>query len=413
MPQKKLSFAQNASYNTIGVLIYDFCLWLTTLVVVRLSPDYVNAGVWQLSISITNVFAAIASFSLVSFYVSDVNDENKLEDYLCTQMLTCFFAFVICVLYALVCGYVGMQFLCIIIYMLVRILETVAGFIFGIDQRNYRMDHVGVSFTLRGVLDLAVFTTGLYLTKSLLVAASSMIFVTFFILIFYDIPHAKRFEKLKVSFSAVQIKKIITRCLPSVLSISLFIAVSTVPRQFLERLFDEATVGYYSTIAAPIVVIQVVVISMFTPLLRDVALLYKEKNFSKLKSIALRIALTLICFAVAGSIGAKLLGTFLYGLLYGHEIEQYCYLIYAVIGCVVMYAACWACWNMLIAMRKTKVMAVFSTIALVTVIFAGKPMIIRFGMNGVSFAILSAYTVYMLLSLIYIMNQIFVSKRET
>ena len=74
MPVKELSFSKNAIYNTVGTLISGFSLWLTTLVVVRLCNDYTNAGIWQLAISVTNIFVTIAIFNLATFYVSDVEN---------------------------------------------------------------------------------------------------------------------------------------------------------------------------------------------------------------------------------------------------------------------------------------------------------------------------------------------------
>lgn len=406
MSDKKLSFSQNSAYNTIGILINNFCLWLTTLAVVRLSPDYANAGVWQLSISVINIFSTLAAFNLMQYYVSDVNNEHQLEDYLGTQLITCISASLICVAYSTICGYRGAQFFCICAYMLVRVIEVIAGFMFGIDQRNYRMDFVGISYALRGILELVLFSLVLYTTKNIVFAVLSMAIAALTLLVFYDIPNAKRFGKISVSISGEKVKSIVLKCTRSVLAILIFIAVSTIPRQFLEKMYNSEAIGYYSTIAAPIVVIQVIVINVFLPLLRDVAEYYKNGNFEKLKTIALKIIATLIGLAVLGNLGAVVLGKPVYGLLYGQGIRDYCYLIYAVIGCVILYAACWACWTTLIAIRKTNLMIWFSAISLLTVIVFGRPMINHFGLNGVSFVTIIAYGIYLVLSVFFILYNV-------
>ena len=194
MAEKKLSFTQNATFNTVGVLINNLCLWLTTLVVVRLSSDYANAGIWQLSISVTNVFFAISQFNLVPFLVTDINKENDLSDYAATQLFTSIIAILLCSLYSVFCGYQGMQLACIIAYMLVRVIETFSSFLFGVDQIHYRMDYAGVSLALRGFFDLIAFAVALFFTKNIVVAIASMAIVSLVVMFVMGYRQKSEFE---------------------------------------------------------------------------------------------------------------------------------------------------------------------------------------------------------------------------
>ncbi len=404
MQNKRLSFLTNASYNTVGVLINSFCLWLTTLVVVRFSSDYANAGIWQLSISITNIFSIVAAFNLATFYVSDVNNEAHLKNYAGMQIVTCFFSIVACAVYAIACGYKGTLLYCVIIYMICRSFEAFAGLMFAVEQRNYRMDYVGISYAMKGIFGLLAFSAILYFTKNLILSVLMVTVVTLLVIVLYDIPNAKKFSVLELPFSVPQsIKKVfLKKCGISTLAIAAFIAINTVPRQFLEYVYDTESIGYYSTIAAPVVVLQVIAINFFIPLLRDVALYYKKNEFSRIYRVAIRIFALLAMLTVIGLLVAKFFGEVVYVFLYGKGIEQYCYLIYAVVGCVVMYTLCWACWNMLIVMRKTFVMLWLSLLALLIASVLSLPLINLMGINGVSFVIMFAYVTFFIGALAYI-----------
>ena len=53
---KKLTVFENLIWNTIGSFTYLICQWLLTLIVVRASTGFENAGNLALAISITNIF---------------------------------------------------------------------------------------------------------------------------------------------------------------------------------------------------------------------------------------------------------------------------------------------------------------------------------------------------------------------
>ena len=402
MPVKELSFSKNAIYNTVGTLVSGFSLWLTTLIVVRLSSDYTNAGIWQLAISVTNVFATIAIFNLATFYVSDVEDKYSSEQYVATQIVTCILSVLLCFAYAVICGYRAEELICIISYMLTRSIESFAGFLFGIDQRNYRMDYVGISFSLRGFLDILAFTFVFYLTKNIVLASLSMAIVTLLVLVFYDIQKSKQFASIKPNFDYKRVLELLEGSALSVIALALFTAISTIPRQFLENMRGEESLGYYATIAAPIVIVQVIAISIFNPILRDVSVAYKENDITKLKLVMIKIIAFLIGLFILGIIGAKFLGEFVYVLIYGDSIKSYCYLIYAIVGCAVLYAACWACWNMLIVMRKTHTMLILSVISLVISLLFCKYFVDTYFMNGVSYVIMISYGLFFVTSSVYI-----------
>jgi len=73
--QKNINFKNNVIWNSVGAIFFLACHWLITVLVVRLSKDYTNAGVLSLSTSIANIFAIIGvSLSLSARKIAGMSD---------------------------------------------------------------------------------------------------------------------------------------------------------------------------------------------------------------------------------------------------------------------------------------------------------------------------------------------------
>ena len=86
-------------------------------------------------------------------------------------------------------------------------------------------------------------------------------------------------------------------------------------------------------------------------------------------------------------------------LLYGPALGEYSGLLTAVVLCAGGYSACWLLSRVLIIFRTLKLQLVFTLAALAVSAGLSRTMVLRFGMNGVSFSVLAGYGVFFLLSL--------------
>ena len=405
MKPKQLSFTQNALYNTVGSLLSGFCLWLTTLIVVRLSADYANAGVWQLSISVTNIFAMVATFNLSAYLVSDTRDEYTSGQYVGTQLIACAASVLLCVGYSVLCKYRGEQLLSIVLYMLCLAFNALSLLLLGFCQRNYRMDYAGISNALRGVLGLLAFALLLRLTDHVYLAAAGMACASLAVLLFYDRRNARQFASLRPDI-CVRDRSLLRVCLPIVVASAAFISVATVPRQFLQSLCGEEALGHYATVATPVVVVQTLALSVFAPLLRDLALYYQQKEFGKIFCVLKKLLLAVAALAVCALLGCRLLGELLWTTVYGEGIRPYCYLLYGVAGCTVLFVLCQIGVNLLIIMRKTRALLFFSVLGLLAAAISGKILITAASLNGVSWATMLGYAVYLIPCTLYLLRHL-------
>ncbi|MDE6914896.1 MAG: hypothetical protein K2P35_14575, partial [Lachnospiraceae bacterium] len=145
------SVISNILWNTAGNIIYLGCQWLLSVVVVRISGSYADAGILTLAISVTNIFTTLALFNVRNYQVSDISEKYTQSDYISHRILTCIAAVALCVTFADVSGYSLGAALSIIAYMLMRTVEALADVFHGILQKQWRLDVVGKSCIFRGI----------------------------------------------------------------------------------------------------------------------------------------------------------------------------------------------------------------------------------------------------------------------
>lgn len=410
MAEKKLSVSQNALYNTIGTIVFCFCQWLTSsLLVVHLSPEDTavsNAGVLQLAISVTNIFFAISCYGMRTYQISDVQNKYSSGDYMGMRFVTAGIATALCIGYVIILGYNAKTALCVVLYMVFKLNETFGDVFHAIDQKNYRMDYVGISFCIRGVLMTVLFSAALVITGDILISVIAMAIVSFLAIFVYDFRVTGQFGSFKPIFNRKIITGLLIECLPAVVSAAAFTAITTIPRQILEGTLGEEALGYYGTVATPLVVVQVMATSIFNPMLTELAVLYDKSDIKGFKRIFLRNIGLLIAITV-GAVGViALLGEFAIGLVFGSRFVPYTYLMYGIVGCTAMYTVSWLCNNILIIMRRLKICMAGGLLALAISGAIARPMINIFGMNGVSYSIIIAYTALILVCGIIIVKEL-------
>lgn len=399
---RALSTAQNSLLNTIGSIFYCMCQWLITLIVVRFSSNYENAGILQLVISITNIFYVISCFNLRTYQISDLHNECSASEYLGLRLITCLVSVFLCVAYSIVFGYKDELLICIIIYVLFKQVESLSDYFQAVQQIHSNLRYTCYSFVVRGVVSVLAFGLVLKLTDSVAMAITAMSVSTFLIVLAFDYPVTNKFEKIYVTFNLKKSFSLLLKCLPSVLSTVVFVCIVTIPRQYLEKHLGANIFGAYATIATPIVFVQLLSTSIFTPLLSDIANLVDQQKKKELSILLIKILICLVGFTLIVLLAGKLIGTWCYCLIYGQSIREYCYLMYPIIVSAGLYAFAWLLMNTLIVMRRMISVFFCSTVALAISILTMKSFVESLYINGLTISIIAGYLLFIVLSMMVV-----------
>jgi len=392
-------------YNSIGTITYLFCQWLMTFVVVWIS-GYETAGIMSLSISIATTFNVIAGFSVRNYQSSDINGKYSEKTYIYTRFFTCFLALIITILYAITKKYNIFTFLCIIIFILFKISEAIIDVYHGSLQKKWEFKTIGISFIVRGLILILIFTLCLLISNNLLLSLTFMTITLYLELILYDYKRYRKEFKNIGSFNKYDAISLILECVPLVLSGVIANYIAMYPKVLLEETFGAEILGYYSSVATPALIMQIAISFIYTPLVSLYAEYYNNNEYKRIKKNIMKILLIIVLFVFVGLILSHFVADKILILIFTKKISEYTYLFSGVLLLSGLTATVWFLNMVLVVIRKQTSILISSLISLVFTILFSRLFIDKFYLNGINYVLMISNVILILLFLITIFNSL-------
>lgn len=383
-----LSIRANMAWNAIGSIVNLGCQWLISILVVRLSTGFDDAGLYSLAVAIYGVFAPIGQYRMYTIQISDINGENTLGEYLSLRLLTNAIAFVLLIVYAVI-TVSPYAVLITIAYSIYRLLALTIDVFHACDQSNHRMDFIGKSLILQGLLSVIGFSTFYYFSHNLVITFVLLAFLMAAIGLLFDYPRTTAFEHMKLGISWPKARHLLIRYFPIVIAAVAASSAASLPRQILASQFGDSYLGIYASAAAPVAIIQMGASYIYNPLLSYFAESYNDKNVQMFRSLMFRCIAGMTCVCFVSMLGVTCLGEKVLVLLYGTQMHDYVYLLYPLIILAVLTGFMWFMNDLLISIRVFRGAFCGSVIAIIASVVAF-PMILVFDMNGVTFACIAS-----------------------
>lgn len=388
---KQLTIKQNVAWNTIGCLLYQGCQWLTTVVVVLLSQSYENSGTLAFAMATGNIFFAIATYSVRTFQVSDINNRFSSHNYVAFRFVTIAIACVICALYTMWVSADLWVILATSVYLLFKADEAFANVLYAIDQKASRMDYIGVSQGIRGIASITAFSLGLYLANSLLVAILGMFVCCVLVTILFDIPHSCKLSALFPRINGGIAKDLFVTCTPIVMSTLLYGLIATLARQWFGIRFGTEALGVYAAVATPCVLVQAAASYLYNPFLVPLAQFWHDCQREGVRSLLRKLGIamlvvSLICLTLAMAIGPQALQ-----VVYGPSISEASWLITPAMFAACMMAIASFLTDFFVIIRKFTAAININVTALVLCILSMNFCFDLWYMNGINIVIASSF----------------------
>ena len=408
MPEElnTISFKKNMLFNTVGSLFYQGCLWLTTVLVVLLSSGYDASGILSFAMTIGNMYFAIATYNMRTYQVSDISNKYSQQNYVGFRLVTISIGFATMIPYTLIVSPDVMTMLTVLLYLLFKMDEEFCDVLYGIDQRGGRMDYIGISQTLRGFLLVAGFSVGMAALHSINLAIVLMFVMCLSITFVYDVPHARRLDKIQPKISKEQTISLLRECLPVVLS-SLFLGmVVSVARQYYGNVYGMDNLGKYAAVATPAVLIQAAARYLYAPTLVPLAEKWKESPQKEFMKSFKKILGTLTLSSLAMVLLLSLCGKPILLAVYGNNIAPYTYLFPYVLISTAAIAVIWFISDSLIICRNLRGLLVSNAVALGITLLIMMPFERLFGMNGINYVVIASMLIGIIVGLVYLHKNI-------
>ena len=181
----------NFFWNAAGNAAFALCQWGIFVVFAKLgSPTLVGRLVYALAL--TAPLFVVAGLQLRSVQATDAENRHSLGQYLGLRAVTTVAALIVAILVAGVLWSAGNQSaLLILFWALSKAVDSGSDALYGLFQQFERMDYVGVSLLLRGVLAVASVAILFPVSHSAPIALAGLVVGWVGVFILFDIPVAR------------------------------------------------------------------------------------------------------------------------------------------------------------------------------------------------------------------------------
>ena len=383
---------RNIILNTAGNLIYYFCQWLLTIIIVRLSSNYVNAGYLGLSMTTGSAYSAIALWGMRNYQISDIKNVFSDKEYFTSRILTCVLAYICCAIGSIF-GNSGYQIICIDAFMICRISESFVDVLHGMDQKYDRYDYIFLSMTIRGISSVILFTATFVITENLIFAILVMSLFDIGCALLYDLQKTSRLATIQVKFTK-NIFKLLKECAPIVVFTFILSMINLFPKNVLQNLKGTNLLGVYTSMASPTLVVQLFASVALSPLIPKLSKYFYAKRIKDFRNLLNKMYLSLLAIAGVTLVGAALVGRWGLSLLYGKGILKYYGAFLPMILCTIGLAYVWILYAIVTALRKIVPMLLGMLVDFAIVLLISQPLISTYGLNGTNLVQIIGYGLY-------------------
>lgn len=392
--------AKNAVWNLIGSFTYFFSQWLMTVLVLRLSGSYEEAGVFGLAVSVCNIFLMISLFSVRTYQVTDTDEGFSKGQYVTLRFITCSASLLILAVYLLFSGYSPYTFGSVMCFMLIKTAEALADVFHGMLQKDWRLDLACRSLVIRGLAGLAVFSAVEYLLKNLVVSLLAAALVSLLCALLLDLVPCFSMYGIRLCFKDGGIWRLCAYCVPLFFHNILAVLIANIPRITVERLLGEEMLGYYSSAATPAIIVQLAASNLFFPCVPLLSEQYKKGDRAIFKTI-LKVQLIIAVVGACAVVGFAWLGDCFLKLVFGEELLKYGYLLVPAAIVSILTAMSWFVAALFTVINKNTVLVIVEFAVTAATFAASSAVINGCGLQGVNWILIGAYGLFIFVGYLF------------
>lgn len=315
--QKKSVF-WNMIASTFNAALSIFLLMIVTWVL-----GVVEAGIFSLAYSLSQMMLTIGLFDMRAYQATDVSGSERFKYYLTSRVITCICMLLAGLIYVMFKGYSDYKIIIVMLLCLLKMFDALEDVFHGLFQQNGRLDVAGKLQSLRLISVILIFCITLLFTQNLIVAILSGIVISIIIVFLTLIPTAKLFTKLELSFDIRQIFELFIACFPLFLGSYLALYIENSPKYAIDQFLQPEFQTYYSILFMPSYVINLFSSFAFRPLLTPMAKSWADKNFDLFIGYIKKLCLLVVAFTVITLIGAFFLGIPVLSLVFHADLSSY------------------------------------------------------------------------------------------
>jgi O-antigen/teichoic acid export membrane protein len=401
---RPLSLRANFAWTLLGNSVYAACQWGVLVALAKLGSVEI-VGRFALALALTAPVLMLLNLQLRTIQATDATAEFSLGEYLTLRLVTTGLALLVIVALALAWASDLRVAGVILLVGFAKCVESVSDVLYGTLQQRERMNLLGISLTLKGILSLAAVALGLYLTGDLLWSCASMALSWLLVLVAFDLPNAayvlrsakvrdadfpidaSRYHVIRPEWSSAKLVSLTRLAVPLGIVMMLISLNVNIPRFFIEHLLGTRELGFFAAIAYLVVGGTTIINALGTAVSPRLSRFFSMGETGRFASMLARSTGIGMFLGVAG-VGVSLLGgPQILRFLYNNEYAGYSeVLVWMMVAATVSYVASMLGFGMTAA-RSFKAQAPLFAVVTATTIAGSALLIPSYHLVGAAYAL--------------------------
>ena len=350
--KEDIQFKKNFIWNTIGTGCNAFTSLFFMIIVTRIN-GVDDAGIFSIAFSTATILYSFGIYAGRIYQVTELNKKITNNDFVISRIITCVAMIVLLLGFCIFRNYNIEKIIIFLLLTIYKTLEAFSDVIYGILQKNEKLEIVGKSLFIKAILSIILFLFINIITKNMILSIISMIIISIIIIILYDIKKTYKYIDLKVKAKMENVWNIFKKGF-FVFAISfLGMYVLNAPKYAIDTYLTNEMQTIFGIIVMPATVIGLVAQFLIYPYLTRIVALYEKRDLQNFKKLLSKIMIMVIAFGIIATILGYLVGTQILGFIYGIDLSIYKIALSVIIISAILYTMGTICSSVLTTVRQT------------------------------------------------------------
>ncbi len=323
LPRNCNTSRRSMLFNTAANAL-DAAQTLLLFIVITRTCGAVEGGIFSISMAIAYQMVTIGRYGMRDYQATDIRGDFSFSAYFFSRVVTVFGMFVWLAAYIVLGGYEPEKASIIIAVAFYKSIDVLEDVYHGYYQHEGRLDSASLAQTIRLGSTIVLYISAVLLSSNLLL--STIISAIYSLLAFVFLNRVLRAEFSDPVFlygQCTAIKKLLLICAPLGISGFLQLFIVNYPKYAIDMFLSDTAQSYYGALSMPVFVINLLSISIFRPLLIQLAQHWHSSNKPAL-NLMLRKQLCFVAAVTATAmIAGYLLGIPVLTWMYGIDLNGY------------------------------------------------------------------------------------------
>ena len=275
--EKNIQFRKNFIWNILGTGFNAFNSLFFMIVVTRINGVN-DAGIFTIAFSTACILNIIGVYAGRIYQVTDQNKGITDKEYIINRIITTILMIMLVTIFSFVKGYSVFKFTIFLLLTIYKALEALSDVIYGILQKNEKLDIVGKSLLIKSIISVCIFIIVDIITKNIITSILSIILTNIIILLIYDIKISRNMIDFSVKVKKENVLQIFKSGFFTFAIAFLGMYVLNAPKYAIDSYLTENYQTIFGIIVMPATIIGLVAQFLIHPYLNQILDLYKKKN---------------------------------------------------------------------------------------------------------------------------------------